>query len=149
GTFHFLVRFHERRRQGVARRDASHDALAKTGPPILQAAIVASAGMLALALSQFVPTARFGILTATMLVTALLGDLVLLPALLALGCRGHREDQQTSQPRNATGRRSDSKRRPHFMAARKTGKKRSTAKTDDRQPKVAKKRTRRRKSVSA
>lgn len=105
GTFHFLVRYHEQRRTGQARRDSSHVALVKTGPPILQAAIVAGTGMLALALSQFVPTARFGVLTATMLVTALVGDLVLLPALLALGCRGQ----------NPKRRQTTQRRRPHFL----------------------------------
>jgi len=40
-------------------------------------------GMFVFALSTFTPTQRFGTLMLVMLMTALLGDLVLLPALLA------------------------------------------------------------------
>jgi hypothetical protein len=40
--------------------------------------------MLALMLSSFAPTARFGLLMAGLLLATLAGDLLLLPALLAL-----------------------------------------------------------------
>ncbi len=117
GTFHFLIRYHQQRRDGVGRHTSSRDALERTGPPILQAAIVAAIGMLALSLSPFLPTMRFGLLTAAMLVTALLGDLVLLPALLALWSRDRRTDG--SGRTDETGRRKRTphgQRRPHFVA---------------------------------
>ena len=41
-------------------------------------------GMLALCLSSFSPTARFGCLMAAQMVASLLGELVFLPALLSL-----------------------------------------------------------------
>ena len=118
GTFHFLVRYHDQRRDGLSRHDSSRDALKRTGPPILQAAIVAAAGMLALSLSPFLPTQRFGLLTAAMLITALLGDLVLLPALLALGSRrtdregGHKNDDDARGTRKRTRH---GQQRPHFV----------------------------------
>ena len=118
GTFHFLVRYHEHRRDGGTRHDSSREALGRTGPPILLAAIIAAAGMLALSLSPFLPTMRFGLLTAAMLVTALLGDLVLLPALLALGSRG-RHEQGSSRDDSAAGSRKRTPhgvQRPHFVA---------------------------------
>ena len=114
GTFHFLIHYHQRRRDGVARHGASREALERTGPPILQAAIVAATGMLALTLSPFLPTMRFGLLTATMLVTALLGDLVLLPALLSLWSRDDRSAGRTDQTRRR--RTPHGQRRPHFVA---------------------------------
>jgi predicted RND superfamily exporter protein len=118
GTFHFLVRYHDQRRDGASRHESSRDALKRTGPPILQAAIVAAAGMLALSLSPFLPTQRFGLLTAAMLVTALLGDLVLLPALLALGSRRtDREDGDKNDDVTGTRKRTrHGQQRPHFVA---------------------------------
>ncbi len=120
GTFHFLVLFHERRREGVGRYESSREALERTGPPILQAAIVAATGMLALSLSPFLPTMRFGLLTAAMLITALLGDLVLLPALLALfsrspeaATRDDASDENETKQRSARGH---GQRQPHFVA---------------------------------
>lgn len=82
GTFHFLVRYQQHFNRNSNSQSAACEALLKTGPPILQATIIASAGMLALTLSSFGPTARFGFLMATMLGAALVGDLVLLPCLL-------------------------------------------------------------------
>ncbi|MEX0704933.1 MAG: MMPL family transporter [Planctomycetales bacterium] len=98
GTFHFLVRFEEHRRRVRDRRKASMLALLQTGTPIASAAVIASIGMLALALSNFSPTARFGYLMATLLLTALLGDLVLLPALLAIRGRRRRRRRRPDAP---------------------------------------------------
>jgi hypothetical protein len=46
--------------------------------------IISSLGMLALCLSSFTPTARFGCLMAAQMVASLLGELVFLPALLCV-----------------------------------------------------------------
>jgi hypothetical protein len=46
--------------------------------------IISSVGMLALCLSSFTPTSRFGCLMAAQMVASLLGELVFLPALLCL-----------------------------------------------------------------
>jgi len=47
--------------------------------------VVSSIGMLALAMSSFAPTYRFGLLMAVLLLATLVGDLLLLPALLCFG----------------------------------------------------------------
>ncbi|RMG36409.1 MAG: RND transporter [Planctomycetota bacterium] len=85
GTFHFLVRYRNELRSRRSSAQAAMAALDHTGPPILQATIVAAVGMMALTLSQFGPTVRFGYIMSAMLLAALVGDLVLLPALLCLG----------------------------------------------------------------
>ncbi|MFQ5731237.1 MAG: RND family transporter [Planctomycetaceae bacterium] len=90
GTFHFLVHYESRFRVSGDSSDASRDALLQTGAPILKAAMIAAIGMLALMLSNFVPTARFGYMMATLLMAALVGDLVLLPAILALRPKSRR-----------------------------------------------------------
>lgn len=83
-TFHFLVRFREHRERGETIEEATLAALAHTGWPVVDSAIVGSLGMLALTLSNFAPTARFGCLMAAQTVASVLGELLLLPALLCL-----------------------------------------------------------------
>jgi predicted RND superfamily exporter protein len=93
GTFHFLVRYQEQFAKTADSQRSARAALMFTGPPILQAAVIASVGMLALTLSSFNPTARFGMLMSTMLMAALIGDLVLLPCLLSLRPKTRRNRQ--------------------------------------------------------
>ncbi len=94
GTFHFLVRYQEQYNQQHDSRMSARIALLQTGPPILQATIITSIGMLALTFSSFGPTVRFGFLMATMLAAALIGDLVLLPSLLYLRPTGRKTKTQ-------------------------------------------------------
>ncbi|NOX54936.1 MAG: MMPL family transporter, partial [Planctomycetes bacterium] len=94
GTFHFLVRYQNQRRKQMEPTTAARTALLRTGPPILQATLISSVGMLALTLSNFRPTMRFGFLMATILGAALIGDLVLLPCLLSL----RRSSQESTAP---------------------------------------------------
>jgi predicted RND superfamily exporter protein len=60
-------------------------ALLSTGGPIFESIVASSAGMLALMMSNFGPTSRFGLLMAVLLTATLTGTLVLLPCLLSLG----------------------------------------------------------------
>lgn len=82
GTFHFLTcyrRLYDKTGNSVY---ATRVALETTGPPIVQATVITGLGMLALGLSNFGPTVRFGLLMTTSLFVALIGDLILLPCLL-------------------------------------------------------------------
>lgn len=84
GTFHYLVRYRDDLKSAEDSREAARLALFQTGQPIFIAAAIAAAGMLALTLSDFAPTAKFGYMMAAMLMAALIGDLVLLPVLLTM-----------------------------------------------------------------
>ena len=84
GTFHFLVRYQEQWDAGKSSGHAVRIALLTTGGPIFESIVVSSIGMLALTLSSFAPTVRFGLLMASLLMATLAGDLLLLPAILAL-----------------------------------------------------------------
>jgi len=84
GTFHFLVRYQEQCELRKSPQSAVLTALLTTGGPIFESIVVSSIGMLALGFSQFLPTAKFGILMAVLLLAALVGGLVLLPALLCV-----------------------------------------------------------------
>lgn len=51
---------------------------------MLESTLICSLGMLALCLSNFVPTARFGGMMAAQMLASVLGELVILPALLCV-----------------------------------------------------------------
>ncbi|MBS0265506.1 MAG: MMPL family transporter [Planctomycetes bacterium] len=97
GTFHFLVRYQEQWDQGKSSGHAVRIALHTTGGPIFESIVVSSIGMLAMTLSSFAPTVRFGVMMASLLLATLAGDLLLLPALLAL-----RPGRKTDAAQSAT-----------------------------------------------
>ncbi|MCA9061393.1 MAG: MMPL family transporter, partial [Planctomycetaceae bacterium] len=90
GTFHFLFSYQSCIRTTRCRYRAVRRALLHTGGPIISSAIISGTGLLALGLSPFRPTMKFGVLMFVLLMTALIGDLILLPALLAVGTRRRR-----------------------------------------------------------
>jgi hypothetical protein len=83
-TFHYLTKYQQSMKLGKTSIESSCDALAHTGKPLMESTVVSSIGMLALCLSSFTPTSRFGWIMASMMTTSLLGELILLPALLSL-----------------------------------------------------------------
>ena len=87
GTFHLLFSYQSALRRTHCRYRSIRRALMKTGLPIISSAVISGTGLLALSLSPFRPTMRFGILMFCLLVTALIGDLIVLPAMLAIGTR--------------------------------------------------------------
>jgi uncharacterized protein len=112
-TFHFLVRYREVYQAGGTSVAASRAALEHSGEPMLESTIICSVGMLALCLSSFVPTARFGGLMAAQMVASLLGELVLLPALLC--CRPLRRGPRARSEGRSQPETSAAIRRPHFL----------------------------------
>lgn len=82
-TIHFLNWF----RQGVARGMTRLEAIAlsykRVATAMTQTTLIGGFGLSAFAFSTFMPTQRFGILMLFLLAAALIGDLILLPALLA------------------------------------------------------------------
>ena len=83
-TFHFLVHYQQAYNQGHSSVEACRRALQHSGEPMLDSTIISSVGMMALCLSSFSPTARFGWLMTAQMLASLLGELLLLPALLCL-----------------------------------------------------------------
>jgi predicted RND superfamily exporter protein len=82
-TIHFLHRFHrELRRNGGDRRMAVQATIHSTGRAITFTSLVLLAGFSVLLLSAFVQYTLFGVLCGVTMVSALLGDLFLLPVML-------------------------------------------------------------------
>lgn len=116
GTFHFMSRFryHCRRieREQTAEEVeadgtvlfpegqgkvcpseiAARHALMESSIPFIQATMTSTLGMFGLTLSSFAPTARFGWVMMALMVTALIGDVLMLPALMHLTYRRRRKE---------------------------------------------------------
>ncbi|KLU02958.1 membrane protein [Rhodopirellula islandica] len=83
GTIHFLTKFQNQSRKGKGRTEASLAALHKCGPAMWQTTAVCAISPLVYGLSDFQPTQRFAFMMFGLLLAALIGDVLLLPALLA------------------------------------------------------------------
>ena len=80
-TVHVLVGVKRAMKAGHSSLDAVRVALQHSGNAIVRTSLLGAATLIVLSFASFTPTARFGTLIAGMLVAALVGDLILLPAL--------------------------------------------------------------------
>ena len=83
-TLHFILWYQQQRSSECSPKDSLRSAILHCGAPILQTSIICGTGLATLGMASFLPTARFGILIALMLCVALVGDLLFLPAMLAM-----------------------------------------------------------------
>ncbi|MBX3444745.1 MAG: MMPL family transporter [Planctomyces sp.] len=97
-TFHFLV-VHQRcvRKEGKTSVEGCQEALAHTGRPLVESTLISAIAMLALCLSSFTPTSRFGWLMASQIMSSLLGEMLFLPALLCVFAHGRRRMKEPLQ----------------------------------------------------
>ncbi len=86
-TIHLLHHVHHRLGGGASRADAVADALRVVGRPVATTTCAVAIGFGAFLTSDFLPTRAFGGLIALTCLTALVCDLVALPALLLLNGR--------------------------------------------------------------
>jgi predicted RND superfamily exporter protein len=82
-SIHFLLWFRRGTKQGLDRSQAILLAYETCGRAMLQSWGVIGLGLAVFALSSFVPTFRFGILTLSLLTASLVSNLIFLPAFLA------------------------------------------------------------------
>lgn len=100
-TLHYLKWFRQGSRNGLTRQEAIQDAFRRCAPAMVQTTLICGVGLLLLTNSYFVPTERFAVLLLLLLLAALPGDLVLLPALLASPW-GRYFEANAQQPLQAT-----------------------------------------------
>ena len=82
-TVHFLGKYRRARREhGHSPEDAVRYAFQTAGRAMVTTTVVLVAGFLILLLSDFIPTAEVGLLTAFIIAFALIADFLLLPPLL-------------------------------------------------------------------
>lgn len=84
-TIHFLTIYAQDRSMGFSRADAVGRVILSKGTAMISSSLILVIGFGALVFSRFVPTVHFGLLCALIMVTALIGDLILLPALVLSG----------------------------------------------------------------
>jgi predicted RND superfamily exporter protein len=82
-TVHFLTWFRRGRLRGSTREEAIIEAYQRCAPVMTQTTLIAGPALLVFYLSSFQPVSQFGLLMFILLIAALVGDLVFLPALLA------------------------------------------------------------------
>ncbi|MBB3206088.1 hypothetical protein FHS27_001896 [Rhodopirellula rubra] len=83
GTFHFLKWFIQSLNDGESKESAIKIAYERCGGALIQTTIICACGLMIYSFSGFLPVRHFSWILLMMLVAALFGDLVLLPALLA------------------------------------------------------------------
>jgi predicted RND superfamily exporter protein len=81
-TLHFIMSFRVGLMRGCTRQQAIRFAYERCGAAMIQTSLICGLGLMVFSLSPFAPVARFGWLMAAMLGAALLGDLIVLPAIL-------------------------------------------------------------------
>lgn len=81
-TIHFLNRYRRERKKAENENQAIKKVMATTGQAMVLTSVILFSGFIILLLSSFNPNIYFGALTALTMITALLGDLVLLPSIM-------------------------------------------------------------------
>jgi hypothetical protein len=82
-TIHFLNWYRKSLAIGHTRAESIRIAYGRCASAMTQTTLIAGLGLSVFALSTFAPTQRFGVLMLLLLAAALIGDLVILPAMLA------------------------------------------------------------------
>jgi predicted RND superfamily exporter protein len=82
GTLHFLTFYRRARDAGGTPTAAVQSAYGHCAAALVQTTAVCGLGILVFSASTFAPTSRFAVMLALLVTAALVGDLVLLPALL-------------------------------------------------------------------
>ncbi len=83
-TVHVLFRLRRERAAGAPAEAALATTFHAVGPPVVASTLVFCSGLLVLVFSDFAPVRHFGLLSCAAMAAALLADLLLLPALVAV-----------------------------------------------------------------
>lgn len=84
-TIHFLYEYKKQRESGCDTHAALDRVMIRKGRAIISSSCILSIGFGVMIFSKFIPIVSFGVLSAVIMITAVVGDLVVLPAMLYLG----------------------------------------------------------------
>ncbi len=79
-TIHFLVDFKQNMVPGSDTKQAIKRTLQNKGRPLILSSFILTIGFGVMVFSRFVPTINFGVLSAVIMITALIGDILILPS---------------------------------------------------------------------
>ena len=83
-TIHIMTRYIEARKNQKTRKESIHLAITKAGRALVYTTLILYFGFTILVLSSFTPNIKFGFYGGIIILTALIADLVLLPAVMFL-----------------------------------------------------------------
>ena len=83
-TIHFLIEYQRQRSQGLEIKDAVEIVMNQKGLGIVSSSVIIFFAFGIMVLSQFVPVIHFGLLCAIIMIMAIIGDMILLPAAILL-----------------------------------------------------------------
>ena len=81
-TIHFICQYQQQRQAGYSTEASIQKAVVVKGTPIIMTSLIMTGGFGILLFGSFVPTIQFGILSALIMLFAVISDLIVLPALL-------------------------------------------------------------------
>jgi len=81
-TIHFLHHYNKMRRQGASASDAVERTMLVKGRALMSSSAILCIGFGVLLFSSFMPVVYFGLLSAIIMIAAVVGDLIILPAIL-------------------------------------------------------------------
>ena len=93
-TIHFLSEYQRQRTHGIATKEALAAVIHTKGRAIISSSLILCLGFGVNGLSRFIPVVNFGLLCAIIMITAVIGDLVLLPAVILSGRKQKNIDNQ-------------------------------------------------------
>ena len=97
-SIHYLVKYRELKLKGASERRAMRRTLLTAGRAMVWTSMILCAGLSVLITSNFVATVDFGIFTIVTILSALVGDLLLLPVCMyMLGRRQEKKDQREKE----------------------------------------------------
>lgn len=83
-TIHFLTEYNQARAKGMPIPEALHKVTMEKGKAITATSVILSIGFGVLLFSNFAPTVSFGGLSALIMITAWIGDMIVLPAAMLM-----------------------------------------------------------------
>ena len=83
-TIHFLYEYKKQRDLGRNINDSLDRVMIRKGRAIISSSCILCIGFGVMIFSKFIPIVSFGVLSAVIMITAVVGDLVVLPAVLYL-----------------------------------------------------------------
>lgn len=86
-TIHFLSEYQAKRKRGMPHAKALRIATLIKGRAVISSSVILCVGFVVLVLSRFVPIIHFGFLCAIIMISAIIGDFVVLPAVILLKAR--------------------------------------------------------------
>jgi len=108
-TIHFLTWYRKSLNAGLSRKESIMESYRRCAMAMTQTTLIAGLGLFAFAFSTFTPTQRFGTLMLILLGTALVGDLIFLPALLSSPLGKYFGKEKSKEEREAIAKKKKTK----------------------------------------